>query len=188
MQDSREILVATKGSIAIAPVGTTLPETEDEALHANFADLGYSTPDGVAFAFSQAATDVNAWQEAEPIRQILTARGLNTTFNLLQFNRDSFALAFGGGSWSVDSGTYRYDPPDSDDAIAEYACVVTFRDGEKISRLVVERGTAAEAVETSVKRTEASVLPITIKAIKPDDSDNRPWYYLSNDPAFAAGS
>jgi len=187
-QNSEEILVATAGDVWIAPVSTTLPTAEDSALNGAFLNLGYTTEEGVSFTYSQAVEEINAWQEADPVRRIVTARSLTTTFNLNQWNQATFELAFGGGAWTTPiAGTYSYTPPDGNDALAEYALVIDFADGTKVSRLIVERGTVTEDVSTSLVRTGAAVLPIAIKALKPD-TGNAPWNYLTGDAAFATAS
>lgn len=187
-QDTDEILVAAQGQIYIAPVGTALPATEVATLNGAFIDLGYTTEEGTSLNYGQTTEDIGAWQSASPVRRIRTGTSLTVTFNLLQFNRLSFKLAFGGGTWSNASATsWRYDPPDEDDAIAEYAMVVDWQDGSKVTRLVVERGTVTEDVQTSLVRTNAAVLPISLKALKPDNS-NSAWYSVTGDTEFGTSS
>ncbi len=187
-QDTDEILVAAKGNIYIAPVGTSLPATEVATLNGSFIDLGYTTEEGTSLTYGQTTEDIGAWQSPDPVRRIRTGTSMTVTFNLLQFNRLSFSLAFGGGTWSNASATsWRYDPPDSDDGLAEYAMVVDWQDGSKKTRLVVERGTVSEDVSTSLVRTNAAVLPISLKALKPDSS-NSAWYSVTGDTEFGTTS
>lgn len=187
-QDTDEILVAAKGNIYIAPVGTTLPTTEVTALNNAFIDLGYTTEEGTSLNYGQTTEDIGAWQSATPVRRIRTGTDLTVTFNLLQFNRLSFSLAFGGGTWSNASATsWRYDPPDEDDSLAEYAVVIDWQDGSKVTRLVIERGTVSEDVSTSLVRTNAAVLPISLKALKPT-SGNSAWYSVTGDSEFGTSS
>jgi hypothetical protein len=188
MQDSREIKVAAHGDLYIAPVGTRLPGDVDEALDAAFVNLGYLTDDGVTFSSGSEREDIRAWQKQQPVRRIVTGRSFSVGFQLEQWNPDNFALAFGGGEWSEPSpGVYRYDPPADSDALSEYALVVDSQDGSRQDRFVVFRGTVADDVETQFVRNAAAVLPITFEALTPDDAD-RPWYYVTDDPAFAVAS
>lgn len=188
MQNAEQLVVAARGDIAIAPVGTPLP-TDLGALDDAFVVLGYTTDDGVTFNYSESREEIPAWQAANAIRRIVTARDLTTSYSLQQWNRDTFALAFGGGTWSEPTpGVNRYDPPDVDDPLAEYCEVIDFHDGDRHSRIVIEKGGISEDVETSLVRTAASVLPVAFKALAPDDSTDSPWYFLGDDPAFEESS
>lgn len=185
-----QITVALTGAVHVAPYSEALvlPTTPTAALPAAFEELGYTTEDGVTFTATPEIEDINAWQKSTPVRRIVTARQAQASFSLEQWNRDTFALAFGGGIWTTIAGppvTYRYDPPADNDSLAEYAMVIDFADGTRNGRAVILRGNITEAVETQLVRNAAAVLPITFGALTPDDED-RSWFYLSDDPAFTA--
>lgn len=185
-QDATQLVVAASGDIAVAPVGTALPTTPTAALDAAFKNLGYVTEDGVTFSDSVDVEDVPAWQSPVPIRRLVTGRSKSVSFELQQWNRQNFELAFGGGVWSVPSiGVYRYDPPADEDALREYAMVIDWQDGTKDHRVVIERGNMQEGVETQLLRTGVSVLPITFAALSAGDG-TAPWYHLTDDASFAA--
>lgn len=186
-QDADDILVAARGDINIAPVGTTLPTDETTTLDNAFINLGYTTEEGSSLTYGQTTEDIMAWQSASPVRRIRTGSDLTVTFNLIQFNRPSFELAFGGGTWSNVGSSYRYDPPDEGDALAEYTLVVDWEDGDKSQRLVVERATVSEDVTTQLIRTAAAVLPISMKSLKPD-SGNSSWFTVSSNIEYATAS
>lgn len=187
-QDSSEIVVAASGDVSIAPVGTTLPTTL-VALDENWANLGYTTEDGVTFSDSVEIEEIRAWQSANPVRKIVTARDKTVAFSLEQWNPDNFILAYGGGEWSEPTpGIYRFDPPAVADAIAEYSMVIDWADGDKQHRVVIERGNVQEGVETQLIRSGAAVLPITFGTLNPDDPDASAWYHLTDDPAFSVAS
>lgn len=183
--DTQQIVVAGPALIAVAPVGTTLPTDESAALDSGFTELGYTSDEGVGFTFEQTIEDVLAQQTADPVRRIVTARSLSTNYQGLQWNKDTFALAFGGGTWTEPTpGTFRYDPPGDEDALSEYSQVISWNDGSRKFRLVIERGNVAEATETTLARTSASVLPVTFQAMKPTSGNNESWYFLGDDTAF----
>lgn len=198
-ENTQEIVVAAKGSISNAPVGSTLP-TDLDALDGAFFDLGLTTEDGAAFTYSEARTEIMAWQRSTAVRRIVTGRDLTTTYSLEQWNEESFKLAFGGGAWDdPGAGVFRYLPPDEDDPLAEYAQVIDLHDGDRHGRLVIPRGAVNEDVQTNLQRTSAAVLPVAFKALAVEDSTGLPadlvsdgktpnWYYLSNDDAFAVAS
>lgn len=185
--DASNIRVAANGKISVAPYGAvTLPTDPTEALDAAFVDLGYANEDGVQFSASPTVEDITVWQSTTPARRIVTARALTATFTLSEYKRDTFALAFGGGTWTEvtapsggDNGVYRYDPPADTDSLAEYVLVVDAVDGDTHDRWIVFRGSVTEAVETNLVRTGASVLPVTFSALTPD-GETRPWAYVSD--------
>lgn len=188
-QNTKEIKVLAAGDLYIAPVGTKLPTKEDEALDEAFINLGLTSDDGVTFTNGKEVEDIMSWQRTTPSRRIVTSRSYSAAAQLQQYNRENFSLAFGGGEWTEPSaGTFRYDPPADTDALAEYVVVIDAQDGDREDRAVIMRATVEGDVETQFVRNAAALLPVTFSALTPDDAD-RPWYYLSNDEAFApAGS
>jgi hypothetical protein len=186
--DSTELIVASSGSINVAPVGTTLPTAATGALAAAFVNLGYVTEDGVTLTVTPQITDFNAWQSRQPVRRELTNQEVQAAFALEQWNDENLPLAFGGGAVTQPSaGVFRYDLPAPADALDERALVVIWLDGTTEYRLVLPRGNVSEAVAVPLKRSELAVLPITFKALQPDVGQS-PGYLLTNDATFPHGS
>jgi hypothetical protein len=123
-----------------------------------------------------------AWQEFYPARKLISAREGMVSFNLLQWNRYTVQLAFGGGTVTEGtSGEYTYSPP-SPETIDYRSVVIEWQDGAKDYRLVIPKAMVTENVETNLVRTEAAVLPITLSIV--GVSGNDPWYLLTDDPSF----
>lgn len=190
-QESKEIKVLASGELYVAPVSAEpkLPESATEALDAAFIGLGLVTEDGVTFTSGSEVEDIKSWQKPNPVRRVVTGRSYTAATQLQQYNRENFGIAFGGGEWTEPKpGVYKYDPPADADPLAEYVVVVDAQDGEREDRAVIMRATVEGDVETQFVRNAAALLPLTFAALTPDDAD-RPWFYLSNDEAFApAGS
>lgn len=189
-QSAEEITVALSGNVWIAPYSTSLvlPADPTTAPDAAFTDLGYTTEDGVTFSVTPNVEDIMAWQKATPVRRVVTSRESTIAYTLEQLNLDTFAHAFGGGTWTTTAGPpayYRYDPPADGDALAEYACIIDFVDGTRNGRLVMMRGTVNDTVETNLVRNNAALLPVSLAALTPDGEDSA-WYFLSDDAAFAS--
>lgn len=186
--DPQELVVASNGSIAVAPTSETLPTTVSGALAAGFVDLGLVSEDGVSLSVASDVTEFRAWQSRQAVRRELNAQEIQASFALEQWNSGSIKLAFGGGAITEPSpGTFRYDFPTEDDALDERAMVVDWADGDKSYRLVLSRGSVTDAVETSLARASLSMLPITFKALEPDGGGVAA-YLLSDDLAFGTGS
>lgn len=187
-QNTDEIKVLAEGDLYVAPVGTKLPESVSDVLDAAFVNLGLTSDEGVTFAHGSEVEDIMSWQRLTPSRRIVTSRSFSAATQLQQYNRENFAIAFGGGDWTEPkAGVYRYDPPADADPLAEYAVVIDGQDGERKDRAVIMRATIEGEVETQFVRNAAALLPVTFQALTPDEED-APWYYLSNDEAFAPGS
>lgn len=177
-----EIVVGANGSLWVAPVGTAAPATEVAVPGAGWVDLGYASEDGVTLTDSKTFEAIPVWQLFYAARRIVTERDLAVAFVLRQWNPDTVALAFGGGTVSAPSaGHFKYVPP-SPEELDERSLMVDWVDGTKNYRLIIPRGIVTENVETNLVRTGAADLPITFSLLGDDSGD--PWYLLTNDPVF----
>jgi hypothetical protein len=187
-QNSGELVVAANGAVSVAPFGTALPSDEITALPSDFQSVGYTSETGVTFTNTPTVADVLAWQVMTPIRKLVTARAMTAACVLQQWNQDTFALAFGGGTWTmVSPGSYRYDPPNDGDALPDYSVVIDAIDGVKNLRWVIKRCNVTDAVTSNLLRTAAATLPVTFTALTPD-GQLTPWYFLSNASEFSLAS
>lgn len=188
-KDASELVVASNGSINVAPVGSTLPTAVTASLAAAFVDLGYASEDGVTLNVAPEINEFGAWQSRQPVRRELAGQEVTLSFALEQWNANTVKLSFGGGTITNPSGgTYRYELPEESAALEEKALVVDWQDGPSRSfRLVCPRGNVTEGVETNLVRSGLALLPITFKALEQADGST-PAYILSNDVAFGTGS
>lgn len=184
--DSSQIVVAAGGSISVAPVGTAFSTDPAVALSASWRNLGYATEDGVTFGDAPSVQDIMSWQKNSPVRRVIDGRDRTVTFTLEQWNDATFPLAFGGGAWTLVSGSiYKFTPPGDSDALDEKALIVDWSDGDRHFRHVSYTGSVTGGVETQLTRSGAAVLPITFQ-INANDSGSD-WELYSDDPVFAAG-
>lgn len=183
-----EIVVGANGSIYSALPGSPLPGSILEPLdtEAGWVDLGYASEDGVTWTDGKSMTPIRAWQSFYDLRRIVESREGTASFALMQWNPDTVKLAYGGGDFTEPAaGAYRYHPPAPSD-LGETMLAIEWQDGDKDYRLVLPRGNVSDNVETNIVRTEAGMLPITYALLGSDDSD--PWYFDTNDPAFAGSA
>lgn len=80
MGDSTEIIVGTAGKAYAAEVGSTFPLGPEIAWGADFADMGFVTPDGLEEALAEERTQLDAWGEDAPVIDLTKKR--NQTFKL----------------------------------------------------------------------------------------------------------
>lgn len=187
--DPAETIVAGTGQVYVAAVGATVPTNEDTALSsATYSGLGYHTPDGVAIKNAPEIKEFPAWQTAHAVRTKRVNEQFEVTFALEQFTEVNIPLAFGGGTVTdLGSSHYQYTPPLVGDAVYERMVIVDVDDGTTRLRWVIRRGTPVEGVETQFQRDEMSVLPITIRALEPDDGSPA-WTLLTDAAGLASGS
>lgn len=185
--DASEIRIGASGRLYVAPLETSAPTNTSDAW-TNWTDLGYTSRDGaptIVPAMEMAQVDV--WQSMYPGRRWVLNRTFDITFTLVQTNRYSIELAFGGGEWTFVTGTtWRYEPPESED-IDERMFGLEIVDGDIIDRYVIERGIVSEIGEIPVNRDGAKQYELTISALGTTDG-TPPWHMISNDPAIHESS
>lgn len=191
--DPGEILVGSGGgAIYFAPLGTTLPRIDarpDDRLDSAFVGAGYLTEDGAGLSVGSETFDVRGWQSRLALRREKTDQPVAVRFTLLQVNEENLVFAFGGGEVRDNgSGNFTYLAPDETEALDERSLILDAIDGAKRYRYVFPRGNVTEAVETTFQRTGPANLPIGFGVLAPTDGSGRPFYLLTNDPAFAPGS
>lgn len=185
-QTAEEVRVGSNGQIYIADEGTTQPASVSASLDAAFSTaLGFVSEDGVTVTDGKDTTDIGAWQSFYPVRILVNARTFTAAFALRQWNRDTIALAFGGGTFTdLGGGGTMYQPPDPSELDINVA-VIDWQDGTINYRLVMPRTLVTENVESNLTRTAAADLAITLSVLAPAEGDD-PWYLLSDDPAVAS--
>lgn len=182
MTTPANILVGSNGTISVAPAGTTLPSTHEDALNGAFSAVGYISEDGITLSSSVDVADIAAFQSLLPVRKVVTGRTFDVSFVLREWTAKNIELAFGGGEVTDETTHFQYSPPAAGDALLEKSVVVDWNDGDKVYRLVLARIVATDSVETSVVRTGASDLPITLNVL--EDANGDTWYLMTDDPAM----
>lgn len=182
-KDAEEIVVGASGSIYVAPVGSDIPASIEEAFDESWTELGYATEDGAKWVDGKTTNEIRAWQSFYALRRMIATREGSLAFQLMQWNGVTVPLAFGGGTiTSPTAGAYRYTPPPAE-TLDERMLGVEWSDGDDDYRLIFPRGNVSENVETNIVRTEAALLPITFALLGQEGVD--PFIFDTNDAAFA---
>lgn len=175
-EDPRNIHVSGYFRLSSAPLGTPLPTDvyipEEGLTPANpnldsaFVDHGYTTPDGSLFRVNKTFESIQVHQQQGSVRDIETEvlEEIQTVFR--EYNRETWQTAFGGGEFTENGGVTRYEPPRAG-FIRERVFVLDSIDGESSLRVVVRRGMVSSGTESAFQRTNASDLPVTIRALIP---------------------
>ena len=186
--DASEVVVGGNGRVLVADADTAVfPETM-AALDSGWTEVGYVSEDGITFTSGQEIEDIMAWQSFYSIRKVVASKSATVEFVMRQWNEDTVALAFGGGSVSRAAGVATYIPAEPGD-LDERAMIVEWEDGADTYRLVLPRGLVTGEVSTNVVRTAAADLPvsfeITPEGLPDEDIESNPWYLLTDADGFA---
>jgi hypothetical protein len=179
-----EIRIGASGTIYIAPSGTAGPANVGAAW-TGFTQLGFATEDAVKLTRAMETEQVKGWQSISPLRYIITAVSLQAAFSLEQFNKDTLPLWLGGGSITTQGGgSFRYDIS-STPTVDERVFGVEWNDAALIYRFVMGRCMVTEGGETTVGRSAAIELPLTISAMTPSSGVVLGYIVTNDSAAFA---
>lgn len=184
-QDGTELVVAGAGGVYVADVGETEPTDIDAAIPSGWTELGFITEDGVRFSFGSEIQEFFAWQSLDPVRKSKLRAPKTISFDLMQWNAENLMLAFGGGTWTEDSGKFEYTPAD-DSFLDERALMVEATDGDRTYRFLFRRTINTQGVSFAFTRNANANLPLTfdVLAVSGDDS----WIILSDDANLTAAA
>lgn len=186
-QDADHIIVGQYGEVWKAPVGTAAPVDTDTAMatvNAAWKELGFISEEGVTFTPTLQGFSVPAWQaEGRPVRRGVASREESLSFTMLEWNKQTLPLAFGGGEFTEigTSDVFKFAPPTGAEE-DEYAFVVHFEDGGDAYRLVIPRAAVTDLAEFQLVRTEATGLDVTLGVINTGTTD--PWYMITENTVW----
>lgn len=182
--DSDQLVIGGTATIYVAPSTTTLPTHVNSVLDPQFLSLGYTTEDGVKFMDEKTIEEIRAHQSFYAIRRIVTARNATAEFTMLEWDRKTVSLAFGGGTWSTPTaGVYNYDPP-TPETIDERVMVIDIGDGDETWRIIIPKGMVTSNTESTFTRTGPALLPITFGVL--GQVDVSPWKFSTDSTAAEA--
>jgi len=187
--DTDNLVVASGGSVYVAPVGTTAPVTPTGTPTAPWINLGLVSDEGASFQYGKTVEEFKSWQRRTAVRRDVTEDEITANFTLQEWKKTNFSLAFGGGSvLNVSTGIFRYNFPTGNDDLDEKALLLRWDDNGKSYQIHFERGSVTEPVEVSLSRTALSQLPIAFKALSSTTNDSIGVALLTDDPSFGIGS
>lgn len=192
--DNTRILVPQMARLYLAPVGTAAPADPIVAPAADWVDVGYFTPDSLAWATDPSFEEVQSHQSSYPTRRWQTSDAATIEVDLQEWSEANFQAVFGGGTIvevpssvgpPVVAQHFKFSPP-AVGARVETAAMIEIIDGTKRYRMIVPKCQQNEGAEISLEKTSESTLPLRLSVIGSDVGD--PWYLLTNDEAFTPPS
>lgn len=94
-------------AIHLAPIGTTLPETIDEALDAALEDVGWLHTDGITEAFTGSKTVIRGHQGQGVVRTRIETPGTTISFHALESKAQTKSLRYDEKQSSSAAGVRR---------------------------------------------------------------------------------
>ena len=168
--DATEIRVAGTGAFWKAPTGTTLPTDSTTSWANGFVNLGYAT-DGFKASPNFSTTVIRGWQSKQPLRNITTEFDYKFSFELLQSNKETVALAWGGATITAGTaGAYSLTLPT--DPTAEFALGIDWSDGTTNQRIVIPRASLTSLPEVTFTKEDAVKYMFDIIALVPADGSS----------------
>ncbi len=184
--NANQILVGANGQIYLNAASTAAPTDISSTPAASWSGLGFVSEAGASISDGKTITDVEVWQAFYPARKLITAREFSISFAMRQWNGFNVKFAFGGGTIaSQGGGKWSFTPP-APGTIDERAFLMDWQDGTKNYRLYMARALATANTESTLARTSASDLAITMSALS--DGVTSPYVLYTDDPSFNQSS
>lgn len=179
------VLIPGTGQLFLAPDGTALPVDVDEALDAAFTDLGFLHEQGATFSDGKTpGTPIFTWQRRAPIRMTVGNAEPYLELMLREWNEDTLAVAFGGGSVSTTTNGFAFVPSVTG-ATVRRALVLEMSDGDVDYRLTAGAAEVHAATQVNLNRADSSALTVRFELLTPAD-DSAPWDILTDATQFAS--
>lgn len=184
--DPDRITVAGRVHLFLAPVGTIAPANSAAVLDPAWREVGFTTEDGTSFPSEPEFNDLFAHQSDYAVRTVQTRDSATVQADLMEWSADNFAAVYGGGEASEvgapGSGEFMWEPP-GPGGRDSVAAILKAVDGTKRYLWIVPRCFQREGVENGLPKAEGATLPLRLGVQGQDGV--KPWYLLTNDPAFA---
>jgi hypothetical protein len=162
--NSGQVRVAGTGAIWRAAAGSTLPADSTTAWDAAFHNLGFAT-DGFTVTPNFKTATVTGWQKIGVLRNITTDFDFKFSFELLQTNIDTLALAWGNATITPGlAGAYTMalgDPAE------EFILGIDWSDGAVNQRIIIESASLATLPTVKNVRSDGTRYAFEVQTLIP---------------------
>lgn len=182
--NTNRILVAQVARFYLAPVGTAAPADPVVAPAAAWKEVGYFTPDSLAFNTDLNFEEIRSHQSDYPTRRFQTEASAIIEVDLQEWSGDNLKAVHGGGTITEIAGPpihYKFSPPAVGGRV-QTAAMIEIIDGTKHYRTIVPKCEQNEGVEVAYEKASEAALPLRLAVVASDVGD--PWYTITDDPAF----
>lgn len=189
-EDPQNVVVAGNFHLYVAPTGTTLPVVGPTVGNTNldpaFKLAGYTTPEGTSITTDRSVDGIPVHQSFFDVRKVVTSFTAQFTTTFREWTRQSFELAFGGGSFAESGGVATFTPP-TPEQIPEFALVADMLDGTNFARIVIAKAFTSSGINIPIERGASADLPTTFDILEPGGSV-KAYQIISNIPGLVASA
>ena len=152
-----KVRVGVTGACYYGETSATAPTASDSAL-TGFTEVGYLSSDGLEFTPDKSTTAINAWQNSDLVRTVITDSSLTYKLMLIETSLDALELYFGV---SVIGGKVE-DNPAATGGLRSFVFDVV--DDDKVIRHYVPSGEVIAVEPQKYANGEAVAYGLTITA------------------------
>lgn len=174
--NANAVRVAGTGEVYVATAETAAPDVTATP-SVSWTGLGYTSPDGVTFTLSRDTTDIDGWQ-ASRLRVVTNSEPKTLGFTLLQTDKNTLPVVFGGGSITQNGYIATYTPP-AEGTNTVRAILVRFTDGAYTYQYWFSRAQIDGDVTFNLTRSDAVGYALSFAVLADDPTT---WDFSSNDP------
>lgn len=158
---SANVRVAVTGEVSVGPTTSTAP-TGTAGTLTGFSGLGYVGEGGVTESRDRSTNDIKAWQNADTVRTVVTDASVSYSFKLIETNKATLELFYGGTATSTASdGNIKVVPASTG---GRKSFVIDVVDGANLTRIYVPQGEITEVGDVVYSSGEEVGYEVTIKA------------------------
>lgn len=168
MLDSSKVEVAVTGAVYLAPLDSTLPTDSATALDEAFKNVGYLGEDGITETPEEDSTEIQAWQNGDIVRTVMTSHKIQYGFTMIETNEVSLEAYYG----NYDGGNVQI----TGDQLPRQCMVIETIDDDKVRRRVVPVAQVTERGEVSLTNDDATGYEVTVTGY-PDGSGVKSYIY-----------
>jgi hypothetical protein len=173
--DASKVEVAVTGAVYFAPLGTTLPTDSSTALDEAFKPVGYLSEDGITETPEEDTTEIQAWQNGDVVRRVMTSHEIQYQFGMIESNEVSLKAYYG----NYDNGNIKI----TGEQLPRQCMVIETIDQDKVRRRVVPVAQVTERGEVNLVNDDAAAYDVTITGY-PDSEGTKVYIYA---PAAVGG-
>lgn len=159
------------GQLYIAPLGSAVPASLDDAWAIAWTPLGY-TNDGSAQAYAPSYDDVTVAEELEPIDSVATGRTISVSFTLAEPTAKNLKAAMNGGTitftpaaGAITRPFTTFEPPDLG---IEQHVMIGFQAEDGLERIMWRDTKQVGNVELARRKgADKAGIPCEFRAFKP---------------------
>lgn len=165
------------GAVSVAPLGTTLPTTADEALAAGFVNLGYISDAGLTNANSRTVDDIKAWGGDVVLSVQSEKTDTFQTVLIETLNVDVLKAVFGDENVSGDLASGIVVKANADELTEHAWAIDMIMRGNVLKRIVIPAGKITSLDDIVYADNDVTGYGVTITAY-PDAQGNTHYEYV----------